>query len=61
MSNLVNEVLLRLAKVGVAVLLGAILYSIVTGLFGVAASTELALLCFLAAAAFILLVQESPI
>jgi low affinity Fe/Cu permease len=60
-SNLINEILLRLAKAGLAVLLGAILYWILTGPLAVAGSTELALLCFLAAAAFVLLVQESPI
>jgi hypothetical protein len=60
-SNLVNEILLRLAKAGVAILLGLILYWIITGPLAVTASTELALLSFLAAAAFILLVQESPI
>jgi hypothetical protein len=60
-SNLVNEILLRLAKAGVAVVLGAILYWIITGPLAVAGSTELALLSFLSAAAFILLVQESPI
>lgn len=61
MSNLVNEVLLRLAKAGVAVVLGVILYWILTGLLGASGSTDLALLSFLAAAAFMLLVQESPI
>jgi len=60
-SNLINEILLRLAKAGVAVVLGAILYWIVTGPLAVTGSAELALLTFLAAAAFILLVQESPI
>jgi hypothetical protein len=60
-SNLVNEILLRLAKAGVAILLGAILYWTITGPLAVAGSTDLALLSFLAAAAFILLVQESPI
>jgi hypothetical protein len=61
MSNLVNELLLRLAKAGVAILLGLIVYWILTGPLGATGSTELALLSFLAAAAFILLVQESPI
>lgn len=61
MSNLVNEILLRLAKAGLAVLLGAILYWLLTGPVAMTGSTELALLCFLSAAAFILLVQESPI
>ena len=61
MSNLVNELLLRLAKAVVAVVLGAILYWILVGPIGAAGSTELALMSFVAAAAFILLVQESPI
>jgi hypothetical protein len=61
MSNLVFEILLRLAKAGVAVLLGALLYWVLTDRVGAAATAELALLSFLAAAAFILLVQESPI
>jgi hypothetical protein len=61
MSNLVFEILLRLLKPAVAVVLGALLYGVLTGLFGAAGSAELALLSFLSAAAFILLVQESPI
>jgi hypothetical protein len=60
-SNLVIEILLRLAKAAAAVLLGALLYWIVTGPLAVTGSAELALLSFLAGAAFILLVQESPI
>ena len=42
MSNLVIEILLRLAKAGVAILLGAILYWVVTGPMAVAGSAELA-------------------
>ena len=61
MSNLVAEILLRLLKPAAAVVLGALLYWVLTGLFGAAGSAELALLSFLSAAAFILLVQESPI
>ena len=61
MSNLLNEILLRLAKAGVAALLGIVLYWLVTGPLAVPGSAELALLSFLAGAAFILLVQESPI
>ena len=61
MSNLVSELLLRLAKAAVAVVLGALLYWILVGPLGAPGSAELALLSFLAAAAFILLVQESPI
>ncbi|MET1232227.1 MAG: hypothetical protein ABWY52_05185 [Candidatus Limnocylindrales bacterium] len=61
MSNLVFEILLRLAKAGIAVLLGALLYWVLTDRMGAAGTAELALLSFVAGAAFILLVQESPI
>ena len=61
MSSLVNEILLRLAKVVAAAVLGTILYVVATAQFGAAPSVELALLCWLSGAAFILLVQESPI
>ena len=61
MSNLINEFLLRLAKAGLAALLGAVLYWVLIGPLAVPGSAELALLSFLAGAAFILLVQESPI
>ena len=57
MSNLVNEILLRLAKAGIALLLAIVLYVILVGPFGAAASVELALLCWLSAAAFVLLVE----
>ena len=57
MSNLVNEILLRLAKAGIAFLLAIVLYVILVGPFGAAASIELALLCWLSAAAFVLLVE----
>jgi hypothetical protein len=61
MSNLVYEVLLRLAKAGMALLLGMLLFALLVGPFGAVASPELALLCWLSAAAFILLVETSPI
>ena len=61
MSNLLNEYALRLLKAGVAVLLGLIVYVVVTGPFGQPGSVELALLCWLSAAAFILLVESSPV
>ena len=60
MSNLVGEILLRLAKAAAAGLLAAIVFGAALAL-GAGASVELALLCWLSAAAFILLVQESPI
>lgn len=61
MSNLVYEILLRLAKALAALVLGLILYVILVGPLGVAASPELALLAWISAAAFILLVETSPI
>ncbi len=57
MSNLVIEVLLRLAKAGIAALLGIILYVVLIGPFGASGSAELALLCWLSGAAFVLLVE----
>jgi hypothetical protein len=60
-SNLVNEILLRLAKAGVAASLGVVLYLVLVGPFGVAGSAELALLCWLSGAGFILLVETGPL
>ena len=57
MSHLVNEIGLRLIKAGVALLLGIVGYWFVTGPLGNAGSVELALLCWLSAAAFVLLVE----
>ena len=61
MSNLAFEILLRLAKALAALVVGLILWILLVGPFGVAASPELALLCWLSGAAFILLVESSPI
>jgi hypothetical protein len=61
MSNLLAEIGLRLAKAGVAAVLGLVLYLVLVGPLGLEASTELALLSWLSAAAFILLVETSPI
>ena len=61
MSNLVAEILLRLAKAGVAAVSGLVLYAILVGPLGNAGSVELALLSWLSAAAFILLVETSPL
>ena len=57
MSNLVNEILLRLAKAGIAALLAVGLWLILVGPLGAGATVELALLCWLSAAAFVLLVE----
>ncbi len=61
MSNLVAEIALRLLKAGIALVLGIVLYVVLTGPLGNAGSVELALLCWLSGAAFILLVETSPI
>jgi hypothetical protein len=61
MSNLVGEILLRLAKVLAASIVGVLLYALLVGPLGVAPTTELAVLSWLCGAAFILLVESSPI
>jgi hypothetical protein len=61
MSNLVAEIALRLLKAGIALVLGIVLYVVLTGPLGNPGSVELALLCWLTGAAFILLVETSPI
>ena len=61
MSNLVNEILLRLAKAGIAAVLGIVLYAILVGPLGATASAELGLLCWLSGAAFVLLVESGLI
>ena len=57
MSNLLNEIVLRLLKAGVALLVGVVLYAVITGPMGHVGSIELALLCWISGAAFILLVE----
>jgi hypothetical protein len=57
MSNLVNEILLRLAKAAIAAVLGVVLYLVLVGPLGASGSAELALLCWLSGAAFVLLVE----
>ena len=61
MSNLLAEIALRLAKAGAAAILGVILYAVLTGPLGQAGSIELALLSWVSAAAFLLLVESSPL
>jgi hypothetical protein len=59
-SNLVYEILLRLAKAGAAAVVGIVVYLVVVAL-GADPTIELALLAWLSGAAFILLVETSPI
>ena len=61
MSHLVSEILLRLAKAGAAAVVGIVLYAILVGVLAATPSAELALLSWLSGAAFILLVETSPI
>jgi hypothetical protein len=60
-SELRNEILLRLAKVLAAGIVGAIIYAVAVLLLGVQASFEVAALCWLSGAAGILLAETSPI
>jgi hypothetical protein len=61
MSNLVNEILLRLAKAGAAAIIGFVVYLVLVGPLGATGSAELALLSWLSGAAFILLVESGPL
>jgi hypothetical protein len=61
MSNLINEILLRLAKLIAAAVIGAILYLIAVGPFGAVSSFELAGICWILASVALLLVESSPL
>jgi hypothetical protein len=61
MSNLINEILLRLAKLMAAAVIGAILYLIAVGPFGAVSSFELAGICWISASVALLLVESSPL
>jgi hypothetical protein len=61
MSNLAFEIILRLAKAGVAFIVGTVIFGFLIGPVGATPSAELALLSWLSGAAFILLVESSPI
>jgi hypothetical protein len=60
-SNLLAEIALRLAKAVAAAIVGLVLYLLLTGLLGKDGSVELALLCWVSGAAFVLLVESSPL
>ncbi len=61
MRELVNEVLLRLAKASVATLIGVVVFAILVASGAATPTPELALLSWLSGVAFVLVVQESPI
>jgi hypothetical protein len=61
MRELVYEILLRLSKALAATIVGLLVWLVAIGPLGAQGSVELALLAWLSGAAFILLVEESPI
>lgn len=61
MSYLVNEALLRLIKPLVALLLGVVLYWVITGPLGEPGSAILALACWISAGVFIQLIETGVI
>ena len=61
MRELAAEILLRLVKVAAAAVVGLVLFVVLTGPLRVPATAELGLLAWLAGAAFVLLVESSPI
>ena len=61
MSYLVNEVLLRLVKPAITLIIAIALFLIATGPLGEPAGVVLALVCWIAAAAFVLLAETGVI
>ena len=61
MSNLLSEIGLRLVKAFAALVLGAVVFGVAVGPLGASPSIELALLSWVSGAAFILLVETSPL
>jgi hypothetical protein len=61
MTYLVNEALLRLIKPLLALILGAVLYWVITGPIGDPGGAVLALACWISAAAFVLLAEDGVI
>ena len=61
MNNLVNELILRLVKPAIAAILGGLVYWVATGPLGTPGSVSLALLAWLSAVGFILLVENNII
>ncbi|HEY7523831.1 MAG TPA: hypothetical protein VH720_09290 [Candidatus Limnocylindrales bacterium] len=61
MAPLIAEILLRLAKVVAALVLGLVVWLVAVGPLGQPPSAELALLSWLSGASFVVLVETSPI
>jgi hypothetical protein len=60
-TDLRNEILLRLGRVVLAGLIGALIYLVVVGALGEAPSVTLALLCLLVGAALLQIVSSNPL
>jgi hypothetical protein len=60
-TNLLAEILLRLAKALAAGVVGLVVFAVLVGPLAVPPTAELALLAWLSGAAFVLLVETSPI
>jgi len=61
MMYLVNEALLRLIKPAIALILGLLLYWVITAIIGEPGSVMLGLLCWISAGTFIHLVETGVI
>ena len=61
MSQLIAEILLRLAKVVAATVVGVVVYVVLVGPIGAPVSVEVALLAWLVGAAVVLLLETSPL
>ena len=61
MRELIAEILLRLSRVLAATLLGLVVWLVAVGPLGNPGSIELWLLCWLSGAAFVLVVDRSPL
>jgi hypothetical protein len=61
MSQLINEILLRLSKLLVSGIVAAIIFAAAAGPLRVTPSFEVAALCWISASVALLLVESSPI
>jgi hypothetical protein len=61
MSQLITEILLRLAKLAASGLVATVLYLIAVIVFAVSPSFEVAALCWISASVALLLIESSPL
>ena len=61
MSQLINEILLRVAKLEIAGVIGAVVYVVAVLPLNATPSFELAALCWISASVALLLIESSPI